>query len=191
MRIKHPWIKVACLLPFTVTLSVLQFIQASMSFPFSLPASPPTFFFGSLSLNSFFLFLTKQMLHLAWAIINISAKYLQDITCNFTEATNNEKLLLDTPVYTTQCPTAVAYSIHSRTSNWSCAISFHPGFSIVHQYIQHFNEVSGNKSGEIKELFNFLIDKHITLCEVFMHYCTVWTQRWSTSIIMNNGMHRE
>lgn len=34
MRRKHPWITVACLLPFVVTLSELQFIQASMSFPF-------------------------------------------------------------------------------------------------------------------------------------------------------------
>nr|XP_046254101.1 immunoglobulin-like and fibronectin type III domain-containing protein 1 [Scatophagus argus] len=29
-------------------------------------------------------------------------------------------------------------------------MSFHPGFSIVHQYIQRFNEVSGNKSAIIR-----------------------------------------
>lgn len=39
---------------------------------------------------------------------------------------------------------------YTRTSNWSTVFFFYPGFSLVHQYIQHFNEVSGNKTGEMR-----------------------------------------
>lgn len=120
MRRKHPWIKVACLLPFTVTLSVLQFIQASLSFPFPHYASlglhfqplRPLFILVSHSITSLSLylclsiFLSIHLSHTPKSKRQISAslsldnhqhlrKY-KDITCNFTEATNIKQLLLVT-----------------------------------------------------------------------------------------------
>lgn len=45
--------------------------------------------------------------------------------------------------------------IYLRSTPSLTVISFLSDFSIVHQYIQHFNEVSGNKSGKIKPWLHF------------------------------------
>lgn len=50
---------------------------------------------------------------------------------------------------------------------WVCFFPPCTDFSIVHQYIQHFNEVSGNKTGKIRHVAFYL------LCDFFMHYCTM------------------
>lgn len=71
---------------------------------------------------------------------------LQVLTCNFTQASNNEQLLLDEGCWRLSASHLPAFSSLSDG-----VISFHSGFSIVHQYIQHFNEVSGNKSGKIQQ----------------------------------------
>lgn len=69
---------------------------------------------------------------------------LQVINCNFTQASNNEELLLDEG-----CCSPTASHLPVFFSLFDSVISLHSGFSIVHQYIQHFNEVSGNNSGKI------------------------------------------
>lgn len=69
---------------------------------------------------------------------------LQVINCNFTHASNNEELLLDEG-----CCSPTASLLPVFFSLFDCVVSLHSGFSIVHQYIQRFNEVSGNKSGKI------------------------------------------
>lgn len=72
---------------------------------------------------------------------------LRVITCNFTQEPNNEQLLLDGG-----CWRLRASHLPTLFLLYDCIIFFHSGFSIVHQYIQHFNEVSGNKSGNVRLL---------------------------------------